>query len=95
MTRLRLRAALLAATILVTPVGLTLAAAAPANAQIAITAGVNNRFERDCRFGCSLADYKQVNGDFNSSMGSTCVSRHWTGSTEDSRPKGVRCTTAP
>ncbi|MFC8617285.1 hypothetical protein ACFT9M_12855 [Micromonospora purpureochromogenes] len=72
------------AALLVTPtviVGLT----APANA-----ATVLNRFERSCYFSCS--PWAQVNGPYNASVGSDCVTKSWTGTTTVRKPwPGARC----
>jgi hypothetical protein len=60
-------------------------AAAPANA-----ATVLNRFERSCNFTCS--PFVQVNGTYQPSVGSNCVTTTWFVSTSSyTLPPGHRC----
>ncbi|MEV0606185.1 hypothetical protein AB0I61_07400 [Polymorphospora rubra] len=72
------------AALLVVPT-IVVAIATPANA-----ATVLNRFERSCYFGCS--PWVQVNGAYNASVGSDCVTKSWTGTTTVRKPTpGARC----
>ena len=52
-------------------------------------ATVLNRFERSCYFGCSR--YVQVNGAYNPAIGSTCVTKSWSGTTSYYNPPYWPC----
>ncbi|MFD6754884.1 hypothetical protein [Micromonospora gifhornensis] len=72
------------AALLVTPT-ILLGAAVPANAGTVL-----NRFERSCYFTCS--PWVQVNGPYNPSVGSDCVTKSWNGTTTVRKPSpGARC----
>jgi len=52
-------------------------------------ATVLNRFERSCYWGCS--PYRQTNGWYVPSIGSTCVTYGWGGTSSYYNPPGRPC----